>query len=91
MYRMRVFHALRGPIWIALVGVMFLLHDLNILSWGHSWPLFIIVAGLMAIFKRAAYSNAAYAGYPYQPPAPPAPPPATSTSIVPVDVTRNRR
>jgi TM2 domain-containing membrane protein YozV len=84
MYRMRVFHALRGPIWIALVGVMFLLQDFNILSWGHSWPLFIIVAGLMTIIQRAAYSNAAYAGYPYQPPAPPAPPPAASTSIVPV-------
>ena len=74
MYRMRVFHALRGPIWMALVGVMFLLHDFNILSWGHSWPLFIIVAGLMTILQRAAFSNAAFAGYPYQPPVPPAAP-----------------
>jgi hypothetical protein len=84
MYRMRVFNALRGPIWIALVGIMFLLHDFNILSWGHSWPLFIIVAGLMTILQRAAFNNAAFAGYPYQQPTPPAPPPATSTSIVPV-------
>jgi TM2 domain-containing membrane protein YozV len=84
-YRMRLFSALRGAIWILLVGVLFLLADLHILSWGHSWPLFIIVAGLMTVFQRAVYSNA-YAGYPYQPPVPPAPnpPAATSTSIVPV-------
>jgi hypothetical protein len=84
-YRLRLFRALRGSIWVILVGVMFFLSTFNILSWGHSWPLFIIVAGLMTIFERTAYSAAAASSYPYpQPPqAPPAPPEVTNTSIVP--------
>ena len=89
-YRYRVFHALRGPVWIVLVGVMFLLDSFGILSWGRSWPLFIIVAGLMAVLRGVAYSGAP-AGGPYYPPNAPAqpppasttPPPPTSSSIVP--------
>jgi len=87
-YRFRLFHALRGAIWIVLVGVLFLLDSFRILSWGRSWPLFIIVAGLMAIFHRATYSAAAAASYnpyanPYAPPPPTAPPPSPVTSVVP--------
>jgi hypothetical protein len=83
-YRLRVFRALRGSIWVILVGVIFLLADLNILSWGRSWPLFIILAGLMTFLERAAYNNAAAATpYPYQQATPQPAPSATSTSIVP--------
>jgi hypothetical protein len=89
-YRFRLFHALRGAIWIVLVGIMFLLDSFHILSWGRSWPLFIIVAGLMAIFQRATFSAAAAAAYnpyanPYAPPPPARPetPPASATSVVP--------
>ncbi len=83
-YQYRLFAALRGSIWVILVGVLFLLDSFDILSWGHSWPLLIIVAGLMAVFQRVSYNSAAAVAYPY--PAPPtAPPPAppSSTSIVP--------
>jgi TM2 domain-containing membrane protein YozV len=83
IYRMRLFSALRGSVWVVLVGVMFLLSTFGILSWGRSWPLFIIVAGLMTVFERTAYSNAA-ASMPIYPPTPPAPPQGpASTSIVP--------
>ena len=44
-------HALRGSVWVVLVGVLFLLDSFDIVSLDHSWPLFIIVAGLMAIFE----------------------------------------
>jgi hypothetical protein len=81
LYRMRLFSALRGSVWVILVGVMFLLSTFGILSWGRSWPLFIIVAGLMTVFERTAYSNAAMPIYPPTPPAPPQGP--ASTSIVP--------
>ncbi len=84
-YKYRLFHALRGAIWIILIGVLFLLDNAHILSWGRSWPLFIIVAGLMAMFQRATYSAAA-APYPYTPPPPSGPSPSsstTSTSVVP--------
>ncbi|HWZ50060.1 MAG TPA: hypothetical protein VNW54_01200 [Granulicella sp.] len=83
-YQLRLFHALRGAVWIALVGLLFLLDDLGILSWGHSWPLFIILAGVLAVFKRTAYSAAYAPQYPYTaPPSPPAPAEPTGTSIVP--------
>jgi hypothetical protein len=81
-YQYRLFAALRGSIWVILVGVLFLLDSFDILSWGHSWPLFIIVAGLMAVFQRISYNSAA-AAYTYPvPPVAPAPAPAV-TSIVP--------
>jgi len=82
-YQYRLFAALRGSIWVILVGVLFLLDSFDILSWGHSWPLFIIVAGLMAVFQRVSYNSAATVAYPYPTP-PTAPPPAApGTSIVP--------
>ena len=89
MYRLRLVRALRGSIWIVVVGFMFLFSSFNILSWGRSWPIFIIVAGLIAIIERSVFASAAAAGYDYPPaappaPAPPPPPQATSTSIVPV-------
>ena len=84
-YQYRLFSALRGSIWVILVGVLFLLDSFEILSWSHSWPLFIIVAGLMAVFQRTTFNSAAAVAYPYGvPPASPvAPAPSASTSIVP--------
>ena len=91
-YRIRVFRALRGSVWIALVGLLFFLDEFNILSWGHSWPLFIILAGVMTVLQRAIYSGAAPLAPPYtpnygyppqQPPAPAPTAPAASTGIVP--------
>jgi B-box zinc finger len=74
-YRVRLLGALRGAVWVVLVGVLFLLSSFGI-SWGRTWPLFIILAGLMAIFEKTASS----AGHPpfYPPPVPPSPPPASS-------------
>ncbi|WP_263383128.1 LiaI-LiaF-like domain-containing protein [Granulicella arctica] len=86
-YRLRLFRALRGSIWVVLVGVLFLLDTFDILSWSHSWPLFIIVAGLMTFFERSTYSAAAplpysYPAYPQAAGTNPTPP--TSTSVAPV-------
>jgi hypothetical protein len=82
-YRYRLFCALRGSVWVTLVGVLFLLDSFDILSWGHSWPVLVIVGGLMILLRRASYPPAAYPypnPYSTPPPAPPAPP---GTSIVP--------
>jgi TM2 domain-containing membrane protein YozV len=81
-YRMRLFAALRSSVWVMLVGVMFLLSNFHILSWGRSWPLFIILAGLMTFFERTAFHSTAQPAYPV-PPYTPAPPASSSTSIVP--------
>jgi len=75
-YRIRIFRAARGAVWMILLGVIFFLADFNILSWGRSWPLFLILAGVMAFLERALYAGVrpnppSYPGYGY-PPAPPA-------------------
>jgi hypothetical protein len=85
-YQLRLFRALRGSVWVTLIGVLFLLDSFDIVSWGHSWPIIIIVAGLMAIFQRVSYNSVMSPAYPY--PATPTPPPPPSppdpgTSIVP--------
>jgi hypothetical protein len=80
LYRMRLFSALRGSIWVVLVGVMFLLSSFTRFGWGKTWPLFIIVAGLMTFFERTAYHSVAV------PPAysvPPVTPPPSATTIIP--------
>jgi len=84
-YQYRLFRALRGSVWVTLIGVLFLLDTFDILSWGRSWPIIIIVAGLMAIFQGASYHTVMSTAYPYPAPPATAPPPPTSsgTSIVP--------
>jgi hypothetical protein len=82
LYRMRLFSALRGSVWVILVGVMFFLSNFHILSWGRSWPLFIIVAGLMTFFERTAFNASTAQPYPV-PPAYQAPSAAPSASVVP--------
>ena len=86
-YRVRLFRAARGSVWIVLVGVLFLLDTFDILSWARSWPLFIIVAGIMTFVQRTAFAAAMPPQYPYAPPATPPsgsePVAATSTAIVP--------
>ena len=87
-YRLRLFRAARGAVWIVLVGVLFLLDSFGILSWGRSWPLFIILGGVMAFFERTTYTAAMPVQYGYGPPvAPvdpvPSTPPPSSSAIVP--------
>ena len=85
-YRYRLYCALRGSIWITVIGILFLLDTFGILSWGHSWSILIIVAGLMIIMRRASYPPLTPYPYPNPYAAPPAAPPPsadTGTSVVP--------
>jgi Domain of unknown function (DUF5668)/B-box zinc finger len=84
-YQFRLFRALRGSIWIILIGVLFLLDSLGVLSWAHSWPVILIVAGLMAVFQRVSFNAAMAVPYPYPPvpPVAPTPPRDPGTSIIP--------
>ncbi|WP_263408179.1 B-box zinc finger protein [Terriglobus tenax] len=85
-YRLRVLRALRGSVWIIVAGVLFLLNETHALSWGHSWPIFLIVVGVLAIAERAAYSDAAASQYYAQPTATATGPAApTSTGVEPAD------
>src|ERR1700736_5273007 len=63
---------LRGPAFLILVGITALLNQWGALSFSRSWPLYLILAGVMGLAERAAIIAA--------PPVPPAyPGPYSST------------
>jgi hypothetical protein len=84
-YQWRLQRAIRGGAWLILFGVIWLLDALRIFSWSHSWPLFLIGAGVLLFLKRTMHPGI---GYGYPPPASATPPPAapvTTTELAPVD------
>jgi hypothetical protein len=87
MSRYILIRRLRGPAFLLLVGVIALLNQMDILGWGHAWPLFLILAGALLLAERAALASEGYQPYGYGPqgvPTAPPPQPGTpSTSIVP--------
>jgi hypothetical protein len=70
---------LRGPAFLILVGINALLNQWGVLSFGRSWPLYLILAGLLGLAERAALAVGTpmpdpgwYApGQPYAAPPPP--------------------
>jgi hypothetical protein len=99
MNRYILIRRLRGPAFLLLVGINALLAQAHILGWGHSWPFYLILAGVFALAERAVlmtdgppvpplypgspYPGGPYPGAPYTG-APTAQPQAVeSTSIVP--------
>jgi TM2 domain-containing membrane protein YozV len=64
-YRWRFARSVRCAFWVVLVGVMWLLDVLGILSWNHSWPLFLIAWGVMLLFKRTLHWGYGFAGHEY--------------------------
>jgi len=47
---------IRGAAFLILVGVLALLSQWHVLSWGQSWPLFLILAGVLMLAERAAWA-----------------------------------
>lgn len=82
---------LTGPAFLLLTGVLALLNEANILRWHKSWPLYLILWGVLKLAQRAALSSldeeGGYPGYPgYYPPVPaagPSAPASNPTSVVP--------
>jgi hypothetical protein len=78
---------LRGPAFLLLVGINALLAQSHILGWGHSWPFYLILAGVLALAERAALASTdptqqpPYPGVPY-PGTPVAQPPAPETTAI---------
>src|ERR1700739_3614798 len=70
---------LRGPAFLILVGITALLNQWGVLSFSRSWPLYLILAGVIGLAARGAPPAAPpappiYSG-PYAPSAYPAPVP----------------
>jgi hypothetical protein len=87
---------MRGPAFLLMFGVTALLHEWHILSFGQSWPLYLVLAGVLALAERAAFTAPDLSQMPQQyppyaggyPPQPPpsgwqTPPPPPGTGIVP--------
>ena len=64
---------IQGPALLLTFGVAALLDQWDILSFGRSWPLYLIVLGVLKLAQRAALAQAepppgyppqGYAGYP---------------------------
>ena len=47
---------LRGAVILILIGVLALLNQWNILHWATSWPLILIVLGLLMVLERAVWT-----------------------------------
>ena len=45
---------LRGPAFVILVGITALLNQWGVLSFSRSWPLYLILAGVIGLAERAA-------------------------------------
>src|ERR1700721_3067563 len=60
---------LRGPAFLILVGITALLNQWGVLSFTRSWPLYLILAGVLGLAERAAIAA--------PPPAVPPPHPGT--------------
>lgn len=92
MNRYIFIHRIKGPAMILVFGVTALLNQWDILSFGKSWPLYLIVLGVLQLAERAAWSQAQYpVADPYAGSVPgqgnwggpAAPPPSSSLTITP--------
>ena len=81
LYAYRIFRALRVSIWLVLAGAWFLLDAFQLISFHRSWPLFVILAGVMTLLERAAANSAANASF--TAPQPVSAAPITPAAVVP--------
>jgi hypothetical protein len=57
---------LRGPAFLILVGITALLNQWGVLSFSRSWPLYLILAGVLGLAERAALATGSTTG-PFDP------------------------
>jgi hypothetical protein len=50
-------HRIKGPAMLLVFGVTALLNEYDIISYGRSWPLYLIVLGVLQLAERAAWSQ----------------------------------
>lgn len=56
-------HRIKGPAMLVIFGITALLNEWDIISFGRSWPLYLIAFGLLQLAERAAWSQAQQAQY----------------------------
>jgi hypothetical protein len=75
--------AIRGPIMVITVGVLFALNNFTPYSFGETWPVLIIVAGLISLLGRGAATPVQPPPPPYSTYQPPVPPPVSQPTAPP--------
>jgi hypothetical protein len=50
-------HRIKGPAMLLVFGITALLNEWDIISYGKSWPLYLIVLGVLQLAERAAWSQ----------------------------------
>jgi hypothetical protein len=66
MNRYLIISRLRWPALLLLTGVIALLSQMHVLSWGRAWPLYLILLGVLALAERAALAaDPSAQNYPY--------------------------
>jgi hypothetical protein len=70
MNRYLMIRRLRGPLFLLLLGVCALLHQMGVLGFWHAWPLFLILWGVLLLAERAAINEADMPPYPGANPGP---------------------
>ena len=50
-------HRIKGPAMLLVFGITALLNEWDILTFGKSWPLYLIVLGVLQLAERAAWSQ----------------------------------
>jgi hypothetical protein len=58
-------HRVKGPAMLVIFGITALLNEWDIISYGRSWPLYLIAFGILQLAERAAWSQAQQARVQY--------------------------
>jgi hypothetical protein len=84
----RLVCTLRGPVLMLTLAIMFALQALHLATVGQSWPVLLIVFGVLLVMERTVGMGSVYggpaAGTGYVPPAAYAAPPSSAVEPVPV-------
>jgi len=67
MNRYLIICRLRWPAILLLTGVIALLVQADVLSWGRAWPLYLILWGVLALAERATLASNPPADFPFTP------------------------
>lgn len=74
-----IVQASRGPVLLITIGALFAMHQAGFLTFDRTWPLILIVLGIMKLLERVfappvvlqpPYPGAQYPHPPYPPPPP---------------------
>jgi hypothetical protein len=71
--------AIKGPVMMITVGALFALDSFTPLSFSRTWPVLLVIAGLLSFGRRSSRTGPLRGKYQYRaqwgPPRPPTPPP----------------